>query len=468
MFQLIVHFMKHFYPTTIYSAIFTIALFSINFTAYSQTTSAPALSFRNGVLVSGNANQDGAVYKFPNVTPGVDARVTIAGRNSSDGNLSNVVLTTIDETGTGYDSAFQPQINYVNGTKIKSNVVTDWYIEFNIAFVKAGTTTPTTVSGFDVSGIDIDGNSSLHEYISFYNLNTYTLESGSSLTTTSVTSSIINLVNGILNFINGLLGTTPEPGKRFDGGNVEYDGIDVTATKAMVTSHYVNASNFSVRIGAKATGPVSIDNGGRENSLYFKSFTYTNPVIVSLPIELESFNAQLNSSSKVGLNWITSAEMNASNFVVERSINGVDFDDEAIVFTEEGNSIADRDYAYSDNISSVNSDLIYYRLKMVDNNGDFKYSNIALIRLQQENQVTLVTYPNPAVNQLNITIPTEWQNKTIAYSMFNLSGNLVNQKTNNNAGQTETFNISSLPAGLYLVQVQNGSTKTVQRFIKAK
>jgi type IX secretion system substrate protein len=460
--------MKPLYPTTVFSAILTIALFSANLTAHSQASSTPVLSFRNSVLISGNANQDGAVYKFPNVTTGVDALVTIAGRNSSDGNTSNVVLTTIDETGTGYDSAFQPQINYVNGSKIKSNVVTDWYIEFNIAFVKAGTTTPTTVSAFDVSGIDVDGNSSLHEYVSFYNLNTYTLENQTSLTTTSVTSSIVDLVNGVINFISGLVSTVTEPGKRFDGGNVEYDGIDVTATKAMVTSHYINTSNFSVRIGGKATGPINISSGGRENSLYFKSFSYTNPIIGTLPIELESFNAQLNNSSAVGLKWVTSSEMNANNFVVERSTNGTDFTDQALVFTKEGNSIADRDYAFTDNISSINSNIIYYRLKMVDNNGEFKYSNIALIRLQEENQISLVTFPNPAVNQLNITIPTEWQNKTIAYSMYNLNGNLVNQKINNSAGQTETFNISNLPAGLYLVEVNNGNTKSIQRFIKAK
>src|ERR1700733_2561350 len=89
----------------------------------------PHLSFRNPVLVSGTDKADGAVYRFSNVTTGVDALLKINGRSST-----NVELNDIDITSTGYDSAFQPLINYTNGNSVKSGVTTDWYMEFQISF----------------------------------------------------------------------------------------------------------------------------------------------------------------------------------------------------------------------------------------------------------------------------------------------------------------------------------------------
>ena len=73
---------------------------------------------------------------------------------------------------------------------------------------------------------------------------------------------------------------------------------------------------------------------------------------------------------------------------------------------------------------------------MVDLDGKFRYSDIAVIRLSNE-QKTILTYPNPSVSELKVTIPNEWQNKPVIYSMYNTNGVLVKQKQNSNAGQTE-------------------------------
>ena len=147
--------------------ILVIVMSTVNFYSFAQGV-LPRLSFKNPTVVSGTAGADNAVYKFSNVTTGVDALVKINGRSSS-----NVVLNDIDISNTGYDSAFQPLINYTNGSNIKSNVSTDWYMEFQISFVSAGTSTPTTVSAFSATLLDDDGNTSFHEYVSFYGLSSY-------------------------------------------------------------------------------------------------------------------------------------------------------------------------------------------------------------------------------------------------------------------------------------------------------
>ncbi len=214
--------------------------------------------------------------------------------------------------------------------------------------------------------------------------------------------------------------------------------------------------------------PINIDNNGRQYSLWFKSFNYSAGVISSLPVTLTSFTAQLNNTNdKVNLNWVTTTEINASHFTVQRSFDGTDYDDAAIIFSEEGNTNLKRIYNYSDNISSIKNDLIYYRLKMVDMDGKFTYSEVEVIRMVKDEQADkVITFPNPAVSEMHVTIPLSWQNKTVAFNIYNVNGSLVKAKINSNTGQTETLNVSNLPAGTYILKAMSGTDNSTQKFIK--
>jgi hypothetical protein len=431
--------------TAFKSALLVVACLSVAAASFAQQnavqTTTPELVFSNPSLVGGSDKQDGAIYKFANVTPGIDAMVTINGRSSS-----KVTLSNIDLTGTGYDNAFQPQVAY-NGGHAKANQ--NWWMEFQISFVQAGTTTPTMVSGFNVTGLDIDGDgNSLHEYLSFTKLKSYTLESPTAIS--------------VLDFLLNLLSV----GKEFDGCYKQYAGVDPKATDAMVTNQYVNTSSFTVRTGGK-TGNASSDQADRMNSLWFKSFTFSNPVQTTLPLELVSFTAQLENKT-VLLDWVTAQEKNTSHFVIQRSQDGQSFNDDGMLFTDNDNSAKQNNYTYNDNVSSVSTNMVYYRLKMVDKDGQSTYSDTKVIRLEQTAlQQPLIVYPNPAVNELRVTVPNSWQNQTIAYSFYNINGNLVKQTISNHAGQTEVTNIADLPAGMYIVKVINGNQTAVQRFVKA-
>jgi hypothetical protein len=321
-------------------------------------------------------------------------------------------------------------------------------MEFQISFVTAGTSLPTIVAAFNSTIIDNDGNSVYHEYVSLYGLNTYTLENPTSIT-------VSNILTGAL-----------VVGKRFDGATTEFSGIDVNATAAMATTTYLLTNTFKVRMGGEAVGPFSIDNNGRQYSLWFKSFDYSAPVTSTLPVTLTSFTAQLDNNNIVGLNWSTTSEVNASHFTIERSTDAVNFDDVAIVMTQEGNSAALRNYNYPDNISSVNGDVIYYRLKMVDKDGSFSYSGVEIIRVEKQANSQVIAFPNPAVSEIHITIPESWQNKNVSYNLYNVNGSLVKLIVNSNAGQTESINIASLPVGVYILRTISGSNNATQKFIK--
>ena len=197
-----------------------------------------------------------------------------------------------------------------------------------------------------------------------------------------------------------------------------------------------------------------------------KDTAYT-PVYSSqtLPVTLVSFKANLN-NSKVDLTWTTEAEINFNHFEVERSFDAFEFRNIATVFAA-GNVNTKMNYKYADNITDINRNLIYYRLKMVDKDGSFKYSEVRVIRISKQSEsLNILTYPNPVANEVRVTIPNTWQNKELKYQIFNSNGQLVMTKINTNASQTEIFNINNLTQGFYILFVKNGEESAQQKIIK--
>jgi hypothetical protein len=204
----------------------------------------------------------------------------------------------------------------------------------------------------------------------------------------------------------------------------------------------------------------------RMYSVYFKSFAYQVPVEFTLPLVLNSFNASLD-SKKVILSWETGMEKDLSHFVVEKSTNGKDYTEAGIVFTA-GNSGVKKEYVFSDPITGT-SDVLYYRLKMVDMDKRYQNSAIRVIKMSNSEvsaDVKILAYPNPVVNEVRITIPATWQNKQVNYDVFNTNGQRVKHFTNNTASQTETVNMQDLGAGLYFIKASTGNETAMQRIIK--
>lgn len=430
----------------------TIALLSVavlvalSFSSFAQsgTQSIPELVFKNPVLESGTTGANGAVYRFSDVATNIDALVKIAGRSSS-----NVRISNIDMTSTGHANAFQPQISYNNGNA-PSN--TNWWMDFDFNFVNKGSLTPVSVTSFNLTAIDVDGDGSrLHEYVSFMAPQSYLLENNSLLSVTSIFQTILNVLT---------------PGKQFDGPTRNFADIDVNATEVMTTVNYVNKSSFRLRAGGATSGGSS-SAADRMYSLWFKGFNYNIPMQVILPVKLESFTAILNNSSnKVDLRWVTSSEKNVSHFAVEKSTDGKNFADAGLVFAF-GNTNDIMNYTFTDMINTQDK-VIYYRLRTVDADGKFDYSATRIIRTgkQAENTVSILTYPNPVTSELRITIPGSWQGKKVTYELLNANAQVTKKAETGSASQTETMNVNSLTPGLYVVKVSCGTETTTQKIIK--
>jgi hypothetical protein len=215
----------------------------------------------------------------------------------------------------------------------------------------------------------------------------------------------------------------------------------------------------TVKPGSNAVDPATVLNNPRLQSAKPK-----DPVNNSLPLSLENFTATLN-NKKIVLDWETTMELNTSHFTVQRSTDGIHFEDDAIVIAE-GTSAVLRTYSYGETIPMANNGILYYRLKMVDVNAGYRYSEVAVVRLANDQfQTGILVFPNPAVNQVRVTVPADWQNKTVSYSIYNTSGSLVRQQVGVGE-QTATIQVADLPAGLYVIRSSNGNQGVAGKFIK--
>jgi hypothetical protein len=100
------------------------------------------------------------------------------------------------------------------------------------------------------------------------------------------------------------------------------------------------------------------------------------------PAKPSSFTAVLNNNNnnnRVDLKWSTEKETNLSHFIVERSTDGINFSDAALVFAY-GNTTSKSDYVFADNISKIQSGVIYYRISSIGSDGKNQYSEIQVIR----------------------------------------------------------------------------------------
>jgi SdrD B-like domain/Secretion system C-terminal sorting domain len=188
---------------------------------------------------------------------------------------------------------------------------------------------------------------------------------------------------------------------------------------------------------------------------------------VLLPVKLLSFSAMLVNNNKVDLKWSTVTEVNLNNFTIERSTDGVSYSDAGMVFAN-GSGAERMDYGMSDNVSNVQSSVIYYRLRSIDNDGKSQLSETRIIRLSKtnNNNISILTYPNPLTNELRITIPANWQNKKLVYEVIALNGQIIKRQETANSSQTETMNVSNLSSGMYMVRVSCEGQMVQQKIVK--
>lgn len=416
--------MKTFYTSIAKTSLFLLLTLLTSSLLNAQTR----LSFTSHSIISGTDNTVGVKYRFTNVEIGTDAIVRI------DSLVNGATMSDIDQGSSyGHDAALQPYV-YTPGGNVRS------YAVISITFVAAGTSNPKTLNDVAVTAIDIDGNNTLKEFCD------------------------INLSGGIATFSG--IGTDITVTSGYFGycgqnkAGIEYDGIDTLANGAMFTVSNNTAGGMILRCGSYCTGSGSAT---RQHSFLMQSIVYIAPI--TLPVILESFTANLKNDA-VLINWEASVETNFSHYILQRSYSGNEFEDIATIF---GTGVfGTMRYSYNDASVNTQSPVVYYRLLMVDNDGKAKYSSVRMIRFgkQTENNISILTYPNPVSNELRITIPNNWQNKKVTYEVFNSNAQISKKLETANSSQTESVNVSALAPGFYIVRVTCEGQIAQQKIIK--
>jgi hypothetical protein len=175
----------------------------------------------------------------------------------------------------------------------------------------------------------------------------------------------------------------------------------------------------------------------------------------SLPVDLERFGAALSNGS-VNLNWQVGTENNVKGYEIERSATGTRF--EKIGFVSATGS---RSYSFSDRLPLQGKSL--YRLKTVDLDGTYSYSQIVGVNIDLASGIKL--FPNPATDR--IYVQHEAALNGAAMQVIGGSGQVLKSvRLARNQVQTN-IDLSGLPMGLYMVVFDNASEgKRFYRFLK--
>jgi hypothetical protein len=188
----------------------------------------------------------------------------------------------------------------------------------------------------------------------------------------------------------------------------------------------------------------------------FSSFYFGNPSVITLPLELLSFKGSLKNNATL-LQWETSNENNTSHFVVERSIDGQNF--ETIGTVTAGGNTSNAKYSYTDwDADKQASSIVYYRLKMVDKDAAFKQSQIISVFIKSEIQPVIV-YPNPINDVINLRLSVAGADH-IRIQVTDMQGRVMYRRIKLVKG-TEDININtkSWPSQSYSIIVSDSNNK---------
>ena len=187
-----------------------------------------------------------------------------------------------------------------------------------------------------------------------------------------------------------------------------------------------------------------------------------------LPITLKSFDAKKHSASSVKLDWTTSKEVNSDYFGIERSQDGSTWDEIARVKAA-GDSNVDLAYDYIDDklpLSRTSGQVFYYRLRMTDLDGAFKYSDIRGVNFDNRKLGPISIYPNPTTEIVNIDLSeVVMENGDVTVSVYDMSGRLVMTKNIIGSG-IELIKVDQLPSDAYNFIIRQGEQIHQQRIIK--
>ncbi len=178
----------------------------------------------------------------------------------------------------------------------------------------------------------------------------------------------------------------------------------------------------------------------------------------TVPVTLVSFTGNRRNEA-IWLYWETSAEINNDYFIVERSNDAVHFSAIGMV-DGHGTSSLTHHYSLKDEgpLKGVN----YYRLKQVDVDGNYSYSEVIAISMPGAASTVAIQYHQ---GEHSIRVLYSEEQKNVLYRLFSNNGQLVYQMIQKTSSNNYTLKLPVLSSGMYVLQVLNDKIKHGERIL---
>jgi hypothetical protein len=220
-------------------------------------------------------------------------------------------------------------------------------------------------------------------------------------------------------------------------------------------SQWVNEGNTGTT-GTPADGTVKSNTVTNFSPFTLGSSTASN----TLPLSLLAFTGQLKNSN-VAFAWKTTNEVNVTHFNLQQSTNGNSFNTIAKINTQGNGS-----YAYTVDVSALNASIVYYRLQMVDQDGNYVYTKTIAVLLKTRN-AQLTIFPNPVKGTLYAQL-NAIKEEQLSVQILDMKGSLLQQQeVRVSVGNLSlSFNTSKLAKGTYVLVIKGDDFIQQKEFIK--
>jgi hypothetical protein len=246
------------------------------------------------------------------------------------------------------------------------------------------------------------------------------------------------------------------PGVAFNTGSESYltrGGISGSINSLHYTNYGMVGQPISDFFEVPQTNATYIENSG----------------FPPLPVELSSFSADVLEEKEVMLNWTTETEVSNYGFEIQRRIFG-DIEWTRIGFVAgNGNSNSPKHYSFTDD-NPVNGSKFNYRLKQIDTDGNYEFSNVIEAEIIPADYVLYQNYPNPFNPLTKIAYQISKESR-VEINVYDILGSevvsLVNETKEPGYYEVE-LNGTNLPSGTYIYRMTAGDYFETKKMILMK
>ena len=190
--------------------------------------------------------------------------------------------------------------------------------------------------------------------------------------------------------------------------------------------------------------------------------------IEPLPVEMIYLEANVINNAYIQVKWATAIEVNNDGFQVERSVDGQTWAQIGWVNGHD-NSTVQNTYTFDD-VNVVANVVYYYRLKQVDNDGAFEYTDIVSARINGEVTFSVKDFvPNPTMDKTSLIL-TATKDQDITVTFYDVIGQKVMESNHqiNRGGNRIEFELGKLAGGTYTAVVSSANEIYTKKIVLTK